>query len=226
MAVATILTAIIEMVVLEAAALLAMQGIVIPSKRSGRKCNGVYGRSADEAVGSELQRYTSRSSNDSNSYRCAILAPSAVNLQPWEFWVIRGRESIDDLSTKAKSWLTEKLARDPSAGAAHQRQHLAAPEVSLLYHAPAMVLVVANSYEEQADEDSCLAATSLMLAARNTGIGTCWIGSSRAWFNLPQTKKELGIPEAALVVAPIVVGYANEWPEPPGRNPAVVHWLG
>jgi hypothetical protein len=34
-AVATILTAIIEVVVLEAAALLTMQGIAIPSKRSG-----------------------------------------------------------------------------------------------------------------------------------------------------------------------------------------------
>ena len=28
----------------------------------------------------------------------AVLAPSAINSQPWEFWVILGQERIEDLS--------------------------------------------------------------------------------------------------------------------------------
>jgi nitroreductase len=155
----------------------------------------------------------------------AILAPSAVNNQPWEFWVVLGRQRIDDYSNRAKSWLVEKAAHDPTAGAVHQRLHLAAPELSLLYHAPALVLVVTRSFEKQADEDCCLAALSFMLAARDAGIGTCWIGSTRPWFNLTTTKKELGIPEAASVVAPIVLGHPTEWPGPHGRKPAAVHWI-
>ena len=155
----------------------------------------------------------------------AILAPSAIGLQPWEFWVVVGRERIDDLSERAKVWLLEKVAHNPTAAAVYQRQHLAAPDLSLLYHAPALVLVAAKSYEKQADEDCCLAAVSLMLAARDAGIGTCWIGASRPWFNLLSTKKELGIPDVDSVVAPIVMGYPNEWPEPHGRNPAAIHWI-
>lgn len=156
----------------------------------------------------------------------AILAPSSVDSQPWEFWVVLGREQIDRLSDNAKSWLVEKVAHDPTASAVHQRQHLSSPDFSPLYHAPALVLVVAKSYERQTNEDCCLAALSLMLAARNMGIGTCWIGSSRPWFNLPATKKELGIPESDCVVAPIVMGYPEEWPEPSARTQATVHWVG
>jgi nitroreductase len=155
----------------------------------------------------------------------AILAPSAINGQPWGFWVVLGRERVDDFSDRAKNWLVEKFAHDPTAVAVHQRLHLAPPDLSLLYHAPAMVLVVAKSFEKQADEDCCLAASSLMLAARDAGLGTCWIGSTRPWFNLPATKKELGIPESASVVAPIVLGYPKEWPEAQGRNPAAIHWV-
>jgi len=155
----------------------------------------------------------------------AILAPSAINWQPWEFWTVLGRERVDTLSDRAKQWLTEKLAHDPTAAAVHQRQHLAPPEFSLLYHAPALVLVVAMLSEEQADEDCCLAANAFMLAARDTGIGTCWIGFVRPWFNQPGIKKEFGIPDTARVVAPIVLGYPTEWPVFNGRNPAKIHWL-
>ncbi len=155
----------------------------------------------------------------------AILAPSAVNSQPWEFWVVLGRQRIDDLSDRAKAWLVEKVAHDPTAEAGYQRQHLARPELSLLYHAPALVLVAAKSFEKQSDEDCCLAAFSLMLSARDSQLGTCWIGLTRPWFNLPATKRELGIPETASVVAPLVLGYPKEWPETPGRNPAAIHWV-
>jgi nitroreductase len=59
--------------------------------------------------------------------------------------------------------------------------------------------------EPQAAEDCWLAAENLMLAARDEGLGTCWIGLSRAWFNLPSTKCELSLPEQYEVVAPIIL---------------------
>lgn len=155
----------------------------------------------------------------------AISAPSAANTQPWEFWAVLGRSRIDDLSDKAKTWLLEKVAHDPTAGAVLQRQYLVTPELSILYHAPALVLVAAKSFEKQANEDCCLAAFSLMLAARDLGIGTCWIGLARPWFNLPATKRELGLSESASVVAPLVLGYPKTWSEAHDRNPAIIHWV-
>ena len=155
----------------------------------------------------------------------AVLAPSAVNSQPWEFWVILGQERIEDLSQRAKTWLVEKVAHDQTAATVHQRLHLAAPDLSLLYHAPVLILIGTRSLGKQAEEDCCLAALSLLLGARNMDMGSCWIGSVRPWFDLASTKKELGIPEEVIVVAPVILGYPTKWPDGPGRKPAVIHWL-
>ena len=96
---------------------------------------------------------------------------------------------------------------------------------SLVHRAPALVLILATSNEQQPMEDCCLAAENFMLAARDEGLGTCWIGLARPWFNLPAVKAELRIPEKYQVVAPIVLGYPKNWPEPHDRNPAEIHWV-
>jgi nitroreductase len=155
----------------------------------------------------------------------ATLAPSANNIQPWEFWVIEGKERVDDLSQRAKLWLTERVAHNPTADAVHQRQQLVDPKFVLFHGAPTLVLVVATSYEKQAEEDCCLAALSFMLAARNEEIGTCWIGSSLPWLNLHSIKVELDIPLGSCIVAPIIVGYPQEWPQSHERSQALIHWV-
>jgi len=153
----------------------------------------------------------------------AILAPSAMNLQPWAFAAISDREKIEALGKRVKGWLLENLEQtslDPSL------RKLIEPEEYRLFHgAPAMVLVLAKSVDTQAAEDCCLAAQNLMLAARDQGLGTCWIGLSRPWFNLAAVKHELGLPKQLEVVAPIILGYPKGWPESHGRRPAEIHWV-
>jgi nitroreductase len=157
--------------------------------------------------------------------QAATLAPSANDTQPWEFWVIEGKQRVDDLSQRGKLWLTEWVAHNPTADAVRQRQLLGDPTFELLHGAPTLVLVVATSYEKQAVEDCCLAALSLMLAARNEEIGTCWIGSALPWLNLHSTKFELDIPLGKCIVAPVIMGYPREWPQSHGRSPALIHWV-
>lgn len=41
----------------------------------------------------------------------AILAPSAMNLQPWAFGVLLGRERIEGYAKCAKDWLLASLAQ-------------------------------------------------------------------------------------------------------------------
>jgi nitroreductase len=84
----------------------------------------------------------------------------------------------------------------------------------------------AKAPDAQAIEDCCLAAENLMLAARDEGVGTCWIGFARPWLNLPSTKHELELPANYHVVAPIVLGYPKAWPASHGRDPAEIRWLG
>jgi nitroreductase len=151
----------------------------------------------------------------------AILAPSAMNLQPWAFATLLDRGRIDRYADRAKSWLVANLSQASFPPAI--RQMLEDPTLTLFYHAPALVLVMAKSSEAQAKEDCCLAAENLMLAARNDGIGSCWIGLARPWLNLSPTKLELGLPDNYHVVAPIVLGYPKSWPESHGRNPAEIY---
>ena len=153
----------------------------------------------------------------------AVLAPSAMNIQPWAFAVLLDRKRIDDLGARAKSHL---LANFPQAGpVASLRKTVEDPHYVLFHRAPALVLVLATSSESQAAEDCCLAAQNLMLTARGEGIGSCWIGLARPWANLSSTKAELGLPERYAVVAPIVLGYPKAWPASHGRNAPEVHWL-
>ena len=150
----------------------------------------------------------------------AILAPSAMNLQPWAFAVRLGREEVHRLGERAKRHLLESF---PKVGPeAALRKMVEDPSYVLFHHAPALVVVLAKSAESQAKEDCCLAAQNLMLAARDEGIGTCWIGLSRPWLNLPSTKAEFGVPPQYEFVAPIILGYPKSWPESHGRNPAEI----
>jgi nitroreductase len=153
----------------------------------------------------------------------AILAPSAMNQQPWAFGVALGRERIDGYAKRAKDWLLASLSQtsyEPSI-----RHMLEDPQFTLFYHAPALLVVLAKSPGTQAAEDCCLAAENLMLAARNEGLGSCWIGFARPWLDLPATKAEFKWPQHYHVVAPIVLGHPKAWPESHGRNPAEIHWL-
>ncbi|HEY4358340.1 MAG TPA: nitroreductase family protein [Acidobacteriaceae bacterium] len=153
----------------------------------------------------------------------AALAPSANNSQPWEFWVLFGESEIQDISRRVQDWLVSTLEENGSDGPLLDR--LKEKGMSVLHNAGAMILIVAKTTRAQDDEDCCLAGMTLMLAAREAGLGTCWIGLSRPWFNLPSTKIELGIPEGANVVAPIILGYPAEWPEPHRHAPAKIRWM-
>ena len=88
-----------------------------------------------------------------------------------------------------------------------------------------LVLVLAKTDTEQAREDCCLAAQTLMLAAADAELGSCWVGFGRPWLNRPETRALLKLPRGYRVVAPIVMGYPVEWPPPHGRMAAEVHWV-
>jgi nitroreductase len=153
----------------------------------------------------------------------AILAPSAMNLQPWSFAALLDARRIDSLAERARRWMLENPALTGFTEDA--RKVLAPPDFNMFHHAPALVIVMARSHVPQAIEDCCLAAESLMLAGRDEGIGSCWIGFARPWLNLPSTKHEFGVPAGYEMVAPIVLGHPKAWPETHGRKPADIFWL-
>lgn len=150
----------------------------------------------------------------------AVQAPSAMNLQPWTFTVIAGAARIEEYATHAKQYF---LAHEDVPNT--MRARLEAPNYNIFHGAPVLVLVVATSDTEQAREDCCLVAQTLLLAARDAGLGSCWVGFGRSWLNLPETRAMLKLPRGYRVVAPIAIGYPVEWPPIHGRKTPEIHWF-
>lgn len=154
----------------------------------------------------------------------AILAPNAVNQQPWTFTIVRERNRLDRLSRQAKAHM---LATMPAGVRSAQFQSLLGdPNLDIFHGAPALIVISANAPGPWIVEDCSLAAENLMLAAFAEGLGTCWIGFAQSYLNTSTGKAVLGLPEAWVPVAPIVVGRPKAWPTPSPRLEPETRWIG
>lgn len=154
----------------------------------------------------------------------AVHAPSAMNLQPWSFLIIEGRDALSRFAERAKRYLVETM--HPGSPLSQYLDQLSDPAFDIFYGAPGLIMIAATSDASQSAEDCCMAAQNLMLAAYGMGLGTCCIGFARPWLNLGDTKSELGIPEPCVPIAPIVVGYPRSTaPRVPRKQPEI-HRLG
>lgn len=138
----------------------------------------------------------------------ATWAPSAGNLNPWEFIVVKDEENKVKLSE-------------------------AALEQYFISEAPVVVVVCANVtrtssvYGERGKRlyciQDCAAATqNLMLAAHSLGYGTCWVGA----FDDQEVAKILKLPSNVIPLAIVPIGKPKEKPAAPRRLPIskVVHY--
>lgn len=149
----------------------------------------------------------------------AVLAPSAMNLQPWGFAVIEGRARLHEHGQDARRAAQAHFTAAPAIAS-----FVADPGFDIFYGAPALIAVCARDAHQQSNEDCCLAAQNLMLAAHARGLGTCWIGLARPWLNDAATKAALGIPAEWRPVAPIIVGHRRTLPAPTPRTAASIVW--
>jgi len=129
------------------------------------------------------------------------LAPSAVNLQPWRFIVIR------DPGTRME------LVECTRGG---KHTHLGMGDLSLVACGNEK-----ECYQRQGDYmktfaiDVTIALEHMVLAAAAEGLGTCWIGA----FDEEKVKTLLDIPDPWRVVAMTPLGYPDESPPDRGRKP-------
>ena len=149
----------------------------------------------------------------------AILAPSAMNAQPWRFTIVTDQSLLQEMSALAKKFMlasTHIFARPD-----HFRDLFADPNLHLFHHTPALV-VISGEAGPWVTEDCSLAAQNLMLAARARGLGSCWIGFAEAWLQTAEARADLGLRPDIRPVAPIILGHPSAFPPPPVRRPAVV----
>lgn len=153
----------------------------------------------------------------------ATQAPNALNRQPWSFVVVTNRAMLDVCSERAKAHALATLTSQPPFS--RHRQQLASRSFDIFHGAPALIVICATEPDPMAEQDCCLAAENLMLAAHAAGLGTCWIGFAQPWLNQPEGKRAFRIPAGHVAVAPIVIGHpGGETPAPP-RRPAEITWI-
>ena len=153
-------------------------------------------------------------------FEAAMWAPSHANAQPWEFVVVGPRARARLLALlQAKA---EELLADPDLPEPKRRSLLSLRED--FGGAPFMVAVVSRSPNEDLERlenplSTATAVQSMCLAAWDAGIGSVWLSVGAA----PPARPILGIEEGASVVALLAMGYPEEIPPAPPRDPYTSH---
>jgi len=179
----------------------------------------IYGRRA-------VRAYDARAVDEESIrklLRAAVQAPSAMNAQPWLFAIVQNEKKLAELSTRAKKMLLEATRGD--AKTKHYGPLLGDPSFNVFYDAKTLVVIGAPR-ATYAEADCWLAAEALMLAAYEAGLGTCPIGFAVGVLNEPDVLRDLGFPDGAAAIAPIIVGYPSSSAPPiPRTDPRVVSWI-
>lgn len=153
----------------------------------------------------------------------ATFAPSAHNLQPWRFVIVKNRDARSRLALA----LTTKMRADMQAEGAPESEIEARAARSLhrIDEAPTIILLCRDLTDVRADmpEEAMMAIQSvaaaglqLLLAAHAEGLGGNWI----CWPLYAQevTRTALNLPETWEPQAMFFIGYPIEISEPRERK--------
>jgi len=125
-----------------------------------------------------------------------IQAPSAGNMQPWEFIVVKDEKIKEELATAS---LRQNHVKNAS-----------------------VVIVICADPEKSGDrygergktlyciQDTAAAIENMLLAANNLGLGACWVGA----FDEEEVKNILNIPEKLRPIAVITLGFPISYEKP------------
>jgi nitroreductase len=131
--------------------------------------------------------------------KAAMAAPSACNIQPWDFIIIDNEEIISKIKNSI-----EKYGN---------------------YNTPLIMVITGNNknipWKDHGIIDCSLAMENIMIAAPTLGLGTVCIGG----FNRKIIKEILEIPEDIEAIGMLYIGYPNEHKKPRTKYiKDAIHW--
>ena len=136
--------------------------------------------------------------------RAAMAAPSAKNQQPWEFYVITKKDTLEKLSK-------------------------ASPYAGMTANAPVAII---SAYRKDcdvpcyADIDMSIAMEILWLKTDEIGLGGVWIGIAPIEERMELVHKMLDLPENVKVFSLFAMGYpAEERPQQDRFDPERIHFM-
>ncbi|PKM81686.1 MAG: nitroreductase family protein [Firmicutes bacterium HGW-Firmicutes-14] len=134
-------------------------------------------------------------------------APSAGNVQPWQFYVVYNEQKKAEIASAA---FNQSFVKE-------------APVVVVICTQPDMS---AARYRERgrnlyAIQDAAAATQNILLAAEGYGLSSCWVGA----FNEIPVMEALELPKGTIPAAIIPIGFGENEEGPPARRPVeeIVH---
>lgn len=119
-----------------------------------------------------------------DAIECAAHAPTAKNMQPWLFGVIKNKEML------------QKIARTTDNG-------------KFIADAPLCIAVFGEKMEKYYLEDCCAATENLILALQAYGINSCWVAGEKKQY-AETIRTLLGVPEKYTLVSLVAAGFPSE----------------
>ena len=142
--------------------------------------------------GAELPAAGRRTGEGGVFVGCARLAPSAVNFQPWRFFVV-----ASDARREALRRCYHRESGSPKRRSASRCASTSRCRGS-----------VKSDGHDHADIDAAIAAEHICLAAAEQGLGSCWVCN----FDVPLCREALELPATLRPVVLIPVGYPADAP--------------
>ncbi|MDP4262848.1 MAG: nitroreductase [Bacteroidota bacterium] len=154
------------------------------------------------------------------------MAPSAINRQPWKFYVLTKKETIQSLSKEIGKIAGKEFLKIGPKQILKAVGHLLhyphdlrffKGEYFIFHGAPVVIFITGPRDNEWAPLDIGMCSQNIMLAAKSLGLDSCPVGMGKY---AEQTKNysQLHIPSTEQIYLSIVLGYGDEKPEMPKRT--------
>lgn len=145
------------------------------------------------------------------------VANKAPNAGPFQVSVIQNKEFLSEINDKTKEFMLN------SEG--FMRQRASIPGYEPLYGAPTLIVISAPE-DPFSQINVSASATTMILAATDLGLATCYVVSPIAI--LTQLKDKLNLPEDFIPVSGILVGYEApcDIPSPEREIPDNINFIG
>jgi len=149
------------------------------------------------------------------------MAPSAMNRQPWKFYVVTNTNLIHQLSRDVSKKISSETINKGVKGileAASGLLHFAHSfnfstfKDPVFYGAPLVIFITSPVNNEWAKLDIGMCAQNMMLAAYSLGLDSCPVGFGKFVENT-EHYPELKIPPNERIELSVIFGYGDESPK-------------
>jgi nitroreductase len=130
-------------------------------------------------------------------------APSGMNIQPWQFVVIKDKEKLKTIS---------KMYAD-----ARDRMGIYKQDTSFIEYIN-LILVLSSKEQPWAINNCHYAIQNILLSAKSESLGSLCLGALMQPEDVTKLKQMCKVPENLELIMPVVIGYPDEQPEPTKRK--------